>query len=60
MKQNYVKIRENKYSYNGSPTGDNADITDVNELSFNLLDETEYDNYSFDADNYQMIMKVIN
>ena len=50
VKQNYVKIRENKYSYKGSPTGDNADITDVNELTFNLTDRTEYENYSFDAD----------
>ena len=45
-----LKIRENKYSYKGSPTGDNADITDVNELTFILTDRTEYENYSFDAD----------
>ena len=50
VKQNYVKIRENKYSYKGSPTGDNADITDVNELSFNLTPDETYDNYSFDAE----------
>ena len=50
VKQNYVKIRENKYSYKVSPTGDNADITDVNELSFNLTPDETYDNYSFDAE----------
>ena len=49
VKQNYVKIRENKYSYKQSPTGDNADITDVNELSFNLTDDTTYDNYASDV-----------
>lgn len=50
VKQNYVKIRENKYTYKPSPTGDNADITDVNELSFNMRDSTTYDEYSGEAD----------
>ena len=46
VKQNYVKIRENKYSYKISPTGDNADITDVNELQFQLQPDTDYHNYA--------------
>ena len=52
VKQNYVKIRENKYSYKQSPTGDNADITDVNELQFQLESDDDYNYYSHISDDY--------
>ena len=52
VKQNYVKIRENKYSFKGSPTGDNSDITDVNELRFNMVTDDDYNHYSHISDDY--------
>ncbi len=47
--KNRVVIRENKYVY-PKTNRDNEDITDVEELEFNISDDTDYDNYNFDAE----------
>ncbi len=53
VKQNYVKIRENKYNYDTvSPSGDYADITDVEELQFQLEVDDDYSMYSHRTEDF--------